>query len=604
MAKVVLVCLRNPRLADHRHIAHHVRSFLATLCPDNLVPAAPVVGTDGHGLFLGVFNPADTSVVRDCSAFTGWLADPGEPWWKVGAPAPLGSYALLRTSRDAVEAVADYAASRTLWLAQTDEVFIASTTQRAIPYFLGSFESNPTAIAWMLSAGTLGPTAGWDSRARPLGSGGVARLDRMRWRLAVHEPPVQFRADPSSDAVHAEKLRTALEATLATVGFDPSRWVLPLSGGFDSRAILLMMQHRQGMRTVTWGRQEALDQPGTDASVARQVAKAIGVSHQYFATDLSHEPIETLLDRFLVAGDGRTASVLAYMDGFNTWRSLFESGVHGVIRGDHGFGPGPAPPFRSAVEVLHFNSMTRWRDHAGLPGMADFDMPQFEDQDWPEAFNLQDNESFADWRDRLYQLYRIPFFHAGQSDLKAAYVEVASPLFVRPIMDLTRTHPEHLRNGKRLFKQVVAPYDVPIRYASVSARMAPADLLGNQDFAQLLGDELSSRRFRHTFTGTFADYLIDRLAGVPREPASGRLPKARRHLRRLLPSALRLRLRRDPTRRSLDPGTVALRAYIVNRMLERLSSDAQNGVGLCIPERPRGFVGRASVQAPLSSQFL
>ena len=578
MAKMVLVCLRNPTPLKTAEVEHRLRRFLATLCPDNLTPENPIFATDGRGLFLGVFNPADPAAVRGCSAYTGWLNDGHDCWWRAGAPAPSGTYALLRGGAATVEAIADYAASRTIWIARTEEIFIASTSQRAIPYFLGSFEANPAATAWMLSAGSLGPSAGWDRRAHPLGPDGTARLERATWRLTVREPPVEFCVDRSPDEVHAQRLRNALEETIGNLRLDHSRWVLPLSGGYDSRAILLLMKDRRGLRTVTWGRKKALDLPGNDAYVAREVAAAIGVEHQYFAIDLSDEPAEKLIQRYLVAGDGRTDGLLAYVDGLRCWRMLFESGVRGVIRGEHGFGPGPTPPFMDHAEVRHLNSITRWRDHACVPRFAEFGMPQLDEQHWPDSLAGPSGESAEDWRDRSYQLYRIPTFHGGQSDLKAAYVEIASPLLVRGILELTRSLPQHLRDGKRLFREVVSPLDVPVGYAVEPALLKAKDLMANPAFAEVLCEELASRRLRNTFTSEFADFLLASFSVAPAKRLVRRLVNGRRRrLQFLLPGKLQSRLRRRLKGRSVDLRRVALRACIASRMLERLATDAHDG---------------------------
>jgi Asparagine synthase len=575
VAKIVLVCYRNAASAESADAMRRLQWFLASLCPDNLSPVDPVIVTDGGGLLLGVFNPADAATVHACSAYSGWLADGHDSWWRPGACAPSGTYALLRGNPATVEALADFSASRTIWLAHTDQIFIASTSQRAIPYFLGSFEPNPTAQAWMLSAGSLGPSAGWDRRAHPLGPDGVARLDRARWQLAVREPPVEFRIDRSPDRVHAERLHQVLERTIGTATFDYSRWVLPLSGGFDSRAILLMLQQRRGLRTVTWGRAEAIRQRGNDAYVARQVAEAVGVEHQYYETDLSNEPVERLLGRYLTAGDGRTDAFIAYIDGFRAWRLFFESGVRGIIRGEHCFGPGPGPALTDHVQVLLLCSMARWRDYAGTPPLAAFGLPQLDEQPLPQSYAPHDWESPADWRDRLYQLYRVPAYHAGLNDLKAAYVEIAAPLLVREIVALTRTYPDHLRNDKRLFREVVAPLDLPIRFASDSALVTPGQLLDAPAVREVLCDELSSQQLRGALTGQFADYLLNSWPSPAASPRAGFLQRSRSQLRLRVPARLRARLRGKGKAKSLDVRGIALRAYIVSRMLGRLAADAR-----------------------------
>jgi hypothetical protein len=575
LAKIVLVCLRNPTPQESARMQRRLRRFLAELCPDNLTPASPVLSSDGRGLFLAVFNPADPAASRDCSAYVGWLASSQHTWSAVGSAAPVGSYALFRSNSAVVELLADYAASRTIWIGQDDEVFVASTSQRAIPHFLGSYQPNPAAQAWMLSCGTLGPSQGWDRRARALGPAGTARFDRLRWQLSIREPEVEFKIDQSPDDVHARRLAEALETVVGNLKLDLSQWVLPLSGGFDSRAILMLMKHRDGLRAVTWGRAEALRQKGNDAYVARQVAKRFGIEHSYFPTDLSQEPVDRLLNRYLVAGDGRTDGVLAYMDGFETWRKFHESGIRGVIRGDHGFGPGPCPPLRDHLHAMHFDSMMRWCDHGGLPSFASFGMPEFDEQILPQSFEPAFGESPEDLRDRLYQLYRVPVYHAGQSDLKSAYVEISSPFFAKPILELTRTHPEHLRNGKTLFRNVVRPRDVPVPYALDAAIVPPRKLLADERLRELVCDECGSRRARDVFTREFTDFLLaawaDRSAGTGRD---SHLATMRRYLRLWIPAALRSRMRSEAKRKQFDLRWVGLRAYIVIRMQQRLAADS------------------------------
>ena len=111
----------------------------------------------------------------------------------------------------------------------------------------------------MLSSGSIGPGYSWDKRVRPLPPGGRALLDRDTWRLDVHEPAVELHTSLVGDPIHHERLREALRESLGSLEFDWSRWVLPLSGGFDSRLVLLWLTsttltaRRQPLWPVRWG---------------------------------------------------------------------------------------------------------------------------------------------------------------------------------------------------------------------------------------------------------------------------------------------------------------------------------------------------------------
>ena len=111
------------------------------------------------------------------SCVGGLFGKPGA-WWRAGAEAPGGTYALARWDADSVELVSDICASRTLWYALTEEAFLASTSQRALVMLLGGFELLPEATACFLSSGTLGPEVSWDARMRRVPPDARAVLDR------------------------------------------------------------------------------------------------------------------------------------------------------------------------------------------------------------------------------------------------------------------------------------------------------------------------------------------------------------------------------------------------------------------------------------------
>ncbi len=271
MSKIVMVCSRTPR-----DLGFELETFLQTLAPDNL-PGDHVVTTDGRGLHLGVYRPHKP--VENQTAYVGWLREPGN-----------GSCALFKGG-DTIELAADAAASRTIWIAVTDELFVASTVQRAVPWFLRSFELDTRAIAWMLASGSIGPGISWDARARPLGPYGRATFDRRTWRLTIDEPSTDIRVVPGSRAEHRARIEAAVSHACAG---DFDGFAICLSGGRDSRNIVQRMS-REGLEALTWGRKSALDNPESDAVIAEQLARRYGLRHRYFTTVLPQEPVERVL---------------------------------------------------------------------------------------------------------------------------------------------------------------------------------------------------------------------------------------------------------------------------------------------------------------------
>jgi len=145
------------------------------------------------------------------------LADGRDRSWQTRTATPDGSFALIPIDAQRIELLADFLASRMIWIAKTDDVFVASMSQRAVPWFLQSFKPNRRAILWMLSSRSLGPCQPWDRRAQPLGPG-ASRLDRMGWNLQVEEPPVMCCVDPNEDEVHRCGFCAAMDVTC--VGLD------------------------------------------------------------------------------------------------------------------------------------------------------------------------------------------------------------------------------------------------------------------------------------------------------------------------------------------------------------------------------------------------
>ena len=96
----------------------------------------------------------------------------------------------------------------------------------------------------MLSSGCIGPGLSWDSRIQCLSGNSLLFLDRSSWKLTIKKEGVNFDPLNLSYEQHKIQLRKALEDTFEHLQLDYSKWILPLSGGFDSRVVLLMLSKK------------------------------------------------------------------------------------------------------------------------------------------------------------------------------------------------------------------------------------------------------------------------------------------------------------------------------------------------------------------------
>src|SRR5687768_2561761 len=165
MAKIIYACSRAIAFTERDELK--LRRICNRLEPDNLSLPAPHKVVVQDRLAWAIANDRN-SVTAGNSVLLGCFYGEDQDWDKPIARHPDGSYALFRNSADHLEAVSDAAASRTIWYFFDDERFVASTSQRALVMFLGSFDFNGEVIPWMLSTGSLGPDLSWDKRIRRL----------------------------------------------------------------------------------------------------------------------------------------------------------------------------------------------------------------------------------------------------------------------------------------------------------------------------------------------------------------------------------------------------------------------------------------------------
>jgi hypothetical protein len=572
MAKIIYAYSR--RIPFSQNDDRKLRKICQRLEPDNLsLPASHKVRVQGS-LAWGIINNRN-AVIKDNNILLGCLYGKDECWEHPKKDYPDGSYAIFRNSNDCLEVVSDAAASRTIWYYFDDEHFVASTSQRAIIMFLGSFDFNDQVIPWMLSTGSLGPDLSWDKRTKRLPPESSVVLDKQRWSISVNSGPIVFAAKSRSHSHHKELLMNEIRAVMQSlnhsrqISFDD--YLLPLSGGYDSRAILCFLSERavpENLKTITWGLEQSINRKGNDAAVAKELAGKVGVRHRYFHTDVASESIEKVIDRFICCGEGRVDHLSAYMDGLETWRKLLEEeSCSGIVRGDEGLG---WTPVSSELGVRLSVGIGLCADYRNLDSMIKgFQLPK---QDLPVELHRRKNETLSAWRDRLYHAYRLPTILAALSDVKYSYVEVINPLLARSILHRVRELPDSSRTNKALFKEIVNSVSPNVPYAKEGANANPNSLLRKREIVELMRNEIQSEGAKRIFNSQFLEYVSRciRDENGSNKESNG---KAWRNIKSLVPRFIRTRIRDLVAKPSLDGNVLAFRVFLILRMQQVLNSD-------------------------------
>ena len=521
---------------------------------------------DGDGILVSVWNPAESLRVKDTSVCLGALIGDHHDWWRTGAIAPDGSYALFRSDAHTVEMCSDMVASRTVWYVCTNEILIASTSQRAIVFMLKNFVPNPSVYPWMLSSGTLGLGGSWDKRIQCIPGNARLVLHRASWQLQLTKQPVMFEAEDASEAEHKRRLRHAFEDSIDQLEVDFQKWAVLLSGGFESRAILLAIKNHANLKTVTWGLSAAVGDKASDAYVARSVARYLGVANEYYETDFVSGGVERVFRRFVMASEGRIDHITGYADGCEIWRRLHESGITGVIRGD----------FATVRKVCTSERVARFRN--GLRLINDYMELRFEGpQALPESLHRRMGESLSTYRDRVYLEFRLPVVMAALNGIKSCYVEVANPLCSKRIIDVVRRLPDYLRDHKRAWHAVAKSVGPDLPYASARATAYGADILGSPEAVNFLGSEIDQNGARELFSNGFIDWVRAGMVAKHRSYGGGKKVPLRKAIGAMIPRTVKERIRGRPAKFSVNCNLLAFRIFLTSEMHSTLSADAALG---------------------------
>lgn len=534
--------------------------------PDN-VDGGQLLTFHEDGIAFGVLSPGTHTVTAGASVALGQLID-ARDWEVPGNPAPDGNYAIIRGGPDHVELVADALASRAIWYLLTDDLLIASTSQRALVALTRKYDANPVASSWMLGTGSLGPGHSWDKRLRCVPGSGTVRLDRHKWRVTEHMRPPEAGPAAPDDVAHERRVLQALRRVVQLIGVNDSRLALALSGGVDSRAILCLLPSTRDFRAVTWGTADSQSQSASDAAIAARLATHFGLKHQHFSTDPTNCALDLVLQRFVCNSEASSDHISAYTDGFDLWRTFTSSRIAGLLRGDHVFG---RHEVATAADCRADAGMQLWPDFADFPPLERLDLPH---QEVPLHLVQRSDETLARWRDRLYAEFRVPCFLASLTEIKSGFVDVINPMLSGSVVALTTQLPDHLRTEKVLLRRIVRSVGPPIPFAAMPAIRPLNDVVRSQSMREILLDTLHSQAATAALPTATLDFIRSGLrvpAVAGGKPLRGRLRAFAYAVAPSLSSRLRPRVRRPqpPTYERL-----AFRAFLGVAAHRLLADDA------------------------------
>lgn len=215
MSKVIYACSRDFSFTEKENL--QLQKICAALTPDNLISPLQHRISVSDQIAFAITNHHFLFQELDESLLLGSIFDQQNSWHKPKTEFPDGSYAIFRNDEDFIEIVSDFAASRTIWYYFDENIFITSTSQRAIILFLRDFKFDSRVIPWMLSTGTLGPELSWDTRIRRIPPDASVILDKTNWAISLHQNEVIFLPQSISSVEQKQLLTNAIRKSIESL---------------------------------------------------------------------------------------------------------------------------------------------------------------------------------------------------------------------------------------------------------------------------------------------------------------------------------------------------------------------------------------------------
>ena len=572
MSGLILVCHRTKEQSGFSQ--PDFQGIADSITPDDIEPAIETY--QEPGLSLTIVDPTKCVSTDGTSACVGLLLDPSDNWAELGSGKPDGVFALFRADQSAVELITDSLGQRTIWYAQTQSLFIASTSQRAIIRILGDFQPNKNVIPWMLATGCLGPYQSWDKRIRMVPPNSVLALDRSTWQVQLQQDQLDYAESDESPQQLEDRLLSILQDTFNRISIDCSNMVLPLSGGYDSRTILMLLQDRKNLSCFTIA--PKMSNKYNTWSITTRLAEHYGVPLRFLERNNSDDTVKSVFERFLIASEGRIDGISGYQDGFKLFKTLRDEGTQGVIWGDEVFGWKQLDTLDDVKRLLGLSPLSEYEN---IPELSSLGLTDIE---FPDSLKAQPGESGSSWFGRLYQDFRVPHTLSARVDCKSRYVEVLNPLMCKELVKLARELPDEQRQWKRLVSKVVGDLspDIPFyssathdgKFRRLEKNVQP-QLWSTREGVEVIIEELDSVHARQVLPAQFIDFLLANVKATSHKPNKMK-QSIRSFLASMAPNRFRMKLSQQRDRKKapvININELGFRAYMIVKMNKMLAED-------------------------------
>jgi len=564
MSKVLMVFYRS----GQKNTKDQIDKITERINPDNIRPRPTLIRELENGL-LAVFNPNENVLLKGGSVCLGGLVDMKDRWWKVREKKPEGTYAIIRHGKDEIEVLTDICGSRPLWYCQTKEVFAISTSQRAILPVLGDFQMEPFAVSWFLSSGQLGPGYSWDQRIRMVPPNSIFSFDLNNWSSKIDTKSLNF--DISTEQDHREKLICEIERAVGSMDLNMEKWIVPLSGGVDSRGVLFFSKEYGTPSAMTRGLKSSLDEKGTDMYIAKKVASRFKVKHHVYFTDKFEEDFSAIMDRIIKLGECRIDHINHFMDGLFNYKDIYEKGYTGLLRGEHQFGAktirqyyGTDKDVRRNLGALMFSDY----DNIDL-GSFGLKIPF-----WPEDLKQRPDETYQQWRDRTRLLYRSPYCLTTIIDLITGYVETISPMTSSNIIDQMFRTPDNFRRDSNLWYSIVKRRSSGIPFADKDAIHNIYTLLTLDPIRNTIRNELEIYR-GSVLPADLISFVMRKTSKVPVASMPTWTSRTRKWINNNIPGFLMKWIYKPPEKQTMNFFRLALRCYMIAKLEKIFEEDSK-----------------------------